>query len=51
MKDYKRSRSLIEKIKGWGYLRCSEKREVRELYDTLIKTGYAKYNAYMTEIR
>ena len=50
VKDYKRSRSLIEKIKKWSYLRCSDNRQVRELYNTLIEMGYAKYNAYMTEM-
>ncbi len=51
VKDYKRSRSLIEKIKKWSYLRCSDNRQVRELYHSLIEMGYAKYNSYMTEVR
>lgn len=49
MKNYKRKRNLIERIQKWGYLRCSENPAVRELYDTLMKMGYAQYNAYMTE--
>ena len=49
VKDYKKKRSLIEKIGQWSYLRCSENREVRELYDTLMKAGTSQYNAYMTE--
>lgn len=50
VKNYKKTRSLIEKIKEWGYLRCSEKAEVRTLYDTLIRLGSGQYNAYMTEV-
>ena len=49
VKNYKRARSLIEKIEGWSYLRCSENPEVRALYDTLIRLGSGLYNAYMTE--
>ena len=51
VKNYKKSRSLVEKIKGWSYLRCSENPEVRALYDTLIRLGSGQYNAYMTEVR
>ena len=49
VKDYKSKRRLIEKIEAWGYLRCSENPQVRELYNEIIQLGSSSYNAYMTE--
>lgn len=49
IENYQRKQALIERIRSYSFLRCSEDPAVRELYDTLIRMGSEQYNAYMTE--
>ncbi len=48
MKDYEEKKLLIRMIKSESYLRCSERKEVKDLYNQLANIGYSIYNAYMT---
>ncbi len=49
MQMYKQNKELIELIKSESYLRISENKQVREMYQKLWKAARDLYNQYMTE--